>query len=576
MTDTRLGQSSPSSVLEGLGDVLRSLTRPGFDLEQVLQVMIERAVELVGATTGNIAIRHGEVFRIAAAVALGEEYDRIVRDREYRPERDTVIGRALLEGGVVQIPDVLADPEYTLRDAQRAGRYRSLLALPMIQDGTAIGVIALGRGNVAPFDDVEVALISLFADQAAIAIRIATLLTETREALDRETAVSGVLQSISRSVFDLEQVLQTVIASAVELARAEFGNILRLDEATGFYRVIAHHGQIDPGYWEVAKQTPFKLDRGTLIGRTLAALRPVHILDVLADPEYRTSDLQKLEGYRTVLGVPMLRDGYPIGLIVIWRREVKAFAEREIALLSTFADQAVLAIENVRLFQTVERQRTELARFAPQVASLLSSEQGEQLLAGHRREVTALFADLRGFTAFAESAEPEEVLGVLREYHALAGGLIVGNGGTVEHFAGDGLMAFFNDPAPVPDHQRVAVRTAVELRDGFAALAAQWRKRGYELGLGIGVSVGYATLGRIGFEGRYDYGAVGNVVIVASRLSDAAAAAEVLISQRLHAAVEDGFETEPVPDLELKGFSRPVPAFRVVSASGDDRTGTPR
>jgi class 3 adenylate cyclase/putative methionine-R-sulfoxide reductase with GAF domain len=576
MTDTRLGQSSPSSVLEGLGDVLRSLTRPGFDLEQVLQVMIERAVELVGATTGNIAIRHGEVFRIAAAVALGEEYDRIVRDREYRPERDTVIGRALLEGGVVQIPDVLADPEYTLRDAQRAGRYRSLLALPMIQDGTAIGVIALGRGNVAPFDDEEVALISLFADQAAIAIRIATLLTETREALDRETAVSEVLQSISRSVFDLEQVLQTVIASAVELARAEFGNILRLDEATGFYRVIAHHGQVDPGYWEVAKQTPFKLDRGTLIGRTLAALRPVHILDVLADPEYRTSDLQKLEGYRTVLGVPMLRDGYPIGLIVIWRREVKAFAEREIALLSTFADQAVLAIENVRLFQTVERQRTELARFAPQVASLLSSEQGEQLLAGHRREVTALFADLRGFTAFAESAEPEEVLGVLREYHALAGGLIVGNGGTVEHFAGDGLMAFFNDPAPVPDHQRVAVRTAVELRDGFAALAAQWRKRGYELGLGIGVSVGYATLGRIGFEGRYDYGAVGNVVIVASRLSDAAAAAEVLISQRLHAAVEASFETEPVPDLELKGFSRPVPAFRVVSASGDDRTGTPR
>jgi class 3 adenylate cyclase/putative methionine-R-sulfoxide reductase with GAF domain len=576
MTDTRLGQSSPSSVLEGLGDVFRSLTRPGFELGQVLQIVIERSVELVGATTGNIAIRQGEVFRIAAAVALGEEYDRIVRDREYRPERDTVIGRALLEGGVVQIEDVLADPEYTLRDAQRAGRYRTVLALPMIQEGSAIGVIALGRSTVAPFDDEEVALISLFADQAAVAIRIATLLTETREALDRETAVSDVLQRISGSAFDLDQVLQTVIERAVILSHAEFGNILRLDESTGIHRQVASYGDVPPAYWEVIKNKPFRPERGTVVGRALIERRPVHIDDVLADPDYTFVEAQRAGGFRTTLGVPMLRDGLPIGVIVLNRRQVKPFTEREISLLTTFADQAVLAIENVRLFQTVERQRTELARFAPQVASLLSSEQGVQLLAGHRREVTALFADLRGFTAFAESAEPEEVLGVLREYHALAGGLVVGNGGTVEHFAGDGLMAFFNDPAPVPDHQRVAVRTAVELRDGFAALAAQWRKRGYELGLGIGVSVGYATLGRIGFEGRYDYGAVGNVVIVASRLSDAAAAAEVLISQRLHAAVEEGFETEPVPDLDLKGFSRPVPAFRVVWASGDRRTGTPR
>jgi adenylate cyclase len=154
------------------------------------------------------------------------------------------------------------------------------------------------------------------------------------------------------------------------------------------------------------------------------------------------------------------------------------FTVDQARLLETFADQVVVAIENVRLFQTVERQRTELARYAPQVATLLSSDEGERLLAGHRQEITVLFSDLRGFTAFAETADPEDVLGVLREYHAAIGELVVAHAGTVEHFAGDGLMAFFNDPVPVPDHERAAVRTAVEMHDRFALLATDWRKRG--------------------------------------------------------------------------------------------------
>ena len=200
----------------------------------------------------------------------------------------------------------------------------------------------------------------------------------------------------------------------------------------------------------------------------------------------------------------------------------------------------------------MERQRTELARFAPQAAALLSEEGGENLLAGHRRQITAMFCDLRGFTSFAEAAEPEEVLGVLREYHSAVGEVVLAHGGTVEHFAGDGLMAFFNDPTLVPDHERVAVAAAIEIRARFEHLATGWGKRGYELGLGIGLSVGYATLGRIGFEGRFDYGAVGNVVILASRLSDSAAPAEILISQRLNAAVEDEYATEARrrPDAE--------------------------
>jgi adenylate cyclase len=304
-------------------------------------------------------------------------------------------------------------------------------------------------------------------------------------------------------------------------------------------------------------------DRGSMIGRTLVEKRPVQIVDVLADPEYTAWEIQKAGQYRTLLGVPMLRGDEMIGLFVVIRYEVEAFTDQQISLLSTFADQAVLAIDTLRLVQTIQNQRVELARYAPQAAELMSTESGAELLAGHRREITALFADLRGFTTFAESAEPEEVLGVLREYHAAVGEIVVRNGGTVEHFAGDGLMAFFNDPRRLDDHQRIAVQSAIEIRDRFAALAAGWSKRGYELGVGIGLAVGFATLGRIGFEGRFDYGAVGNVVILASRLSDAASPEEILLSQRLNAAVEATIPTEVVPEKSLKGFSRPVQAFRV-------------
>jgi adenylate cyclase len=266
----------------------------------------------------------------------------------------------------------------------------------------------------------------------------------------------------------------------------------------------------------------------------------------------------------------MLREGEPIGAIAVARNEVRPFDEAEIRLIETFADYVVIAIENVRLFQTVERQRTELARYAPQAADLLSDEEGEKLLAGHRREITALFCDLRGFTAFAETADPEEVLGVLRQYHTVAGELVIANEGTVEHFAGDGLMAFFNDPAVIDEHELAAVRTAVALNERFAGLAQDWRRRGYELGLGTGIATGYATLGRVGFESRYEYGAIGNSVILAQRLSDAAAPGEILVSQRTHAAIDEHFPSEPVPDLELKGFSRPVVAMRL-AASGPER-----
>jgi len=193
------------------------------------------------------------------------------------------------------------------------------------------------------------------------------------------------------------------------------------------------------------------------------------------------------------------------------------------------------------------------------------SSGGEKLLESHRREITVVFCDLRGFTAFSETAEPEEVMGVLREYHTALGALIFRFEGTLERFAGDGLMVFFNDPIPCADPAAQAVKMAVAMREQMSELTEGWRKRGHQLGFGIGIAQGYATLGMIGFEGRVDYGAIGPVTNLASRLCDQAQGGQILISQRVYAAVEKLVEGEPAGELLLKGFHKPVPTFNVMS-----------
>jgi len=406
---------------------------------------------------------------------------------------------------------------------------------------------------------------SAVSDVGAHPGEAAELQRERDRAEEREAAVRDVVQTIARTTFDLDAVLQTVIDRAVRLCHADTGNIARRDGDKDEYRIAAFTS-MTPEYERLVRARVYTPERGSIVGRTLLEKRIVHISDVLEDPEYALPDLQRLAGYRTALGVPMMREGVPIGAIAVARNQVRPFDDAEIRLIETFADFVVIAIENVRLFQTVERQHAELAQFAPHVANLLSTGDEEQLLAGHRREITALFCDLRGFTSFSETAEPEEVFSILREYHTAAGEVVAANGGTIEHFAGDGLMAFFNDPVEIDDHELAAVRTAEMLAERFATLAADWRKRGYDLGLGIGIATGYATLGRIGFEGRYEYGAIGNAVILASRLSDAAAPGEILLSQRTDASIEGRIVTEPVPVLQLKGFTRPQVVMRLVSA----------
>jgi class 3 adenylate cyclase/CheY-like chemotaxis protein len=235
--------------------------------------------------------------------------------------------------------------------------------------------------------------------------------------------------------------------------------------------------------------------------------------------------------------------------------------------------QAVqLAEWNQMLEQRVQEQVTELERmgrlkrfFSPQLAEVVVSSGGEKLLQSHRREVTVVFCDLRGFTAFAETTEPEDVMTVLREYHHAMGTLIFQFEGTLERFTGDGMMVFFNDPLPCPDPSVRAVRMAVAMRQHMAELLEKWQKSGYELNFGIGIAHGYATLGMIGFEGRVDYAAIGPVTNLASRLCDEAQGGQILISQRVLAAVDAWVQAEPAGEFVLKGLSEPVPAFHVVA-----------
>lgn len=202
--------------------------------------------------------------------------------------------------------------------------------------------------------------------------------------------------------------------------------------------------------------------------------------------------------------------------------------------------------------------------FSPNLVELIVTGGTEDPMRTHRREITVVFLDLRGFTALTESAEPEEVIGVLHQYHADMGKLILKHEGTIEHFAGDGIMIFFNDPAPVRNPAEHAVRMALEMQGTFAQLAVGWHKRGYELGMGIGIAQGFATIGAIGFEGRWDYGAIGSVTNFAARLCAEAKGGQILVSQRVFGCIEEMVQAEPVGELALKGFHRPVPAFNVL------------
>jgi class 3 adenylate cyclase len=414
------------------------------------------------------------------------------------------------------------------------------------------------------------------------------LTRERDEALDQQTATADVLKVISGSTFDLQAVLDTLVQSSGKLCQAENVQIFLRDGEV--YHLVADNG-FSPEYQKYTREHPIKPGRNTLVARTALEVATVHIPDALADPEYTWLEGRRLGGYRTMLGVPMLRDGRCIGVLALTRSAVRPFTDRQILLVSNFATQAVIAIENTRLLNEL-RERTEeveklnqqleqrvsdqvgeiermgrLRRFLPrQVADLIVASGSEKQLEGHRREITALFCDLRGFTGFSESSDPEDVMALLRDYHAAIGEIINTYGGTLERYAGDGVMVVFNDPIPVDSPALQAVLMAINMRVAIGTLIEKWRKLGHDIGFGIGIAHGFATLGTIGFEGRFDYAAIGTVSNVASRLCDEAKPGQILISPRVLMAVEKDVMVEPVGDFALKGIRRPLTAYNVLAS----------
>jgi class 3 adenylate cyclase len=389
---------------------------------------------------------------------------------------------------------------------------------------------------------------------------VVDLAREVEALREQQHAISEVLHALAREP-GLQPVLDAVAEACRRLCRGESAAIWLVEG--GLLVSVAHHGENEGAAYD--REHPHGIDRTTAAGRVAVTRQPVHIPDIEADPEYMYPGPRP---YRSMLGSPILVEDDLIGVVVVVRKEQGPFSEDEMTLLKTFSDQAAIAIANARLLETVERQRTELSRFlSPQVAELITSSEGKQLLAGHRAYLTIAYFDLRGFTAFAEAAEPEELIHIVREYHAAAGELVVAHSGTLEHFAGDGIMVFFNDPIPVDEPELEAARLALAMRERIGELAEGWRKRGYDLGLGAGIAVGYATLGRIGFEGRYDYGALGSVTNIAARLSDEAAPGQILLSQRAFAALEGRVDAKPVAELQLKGLARPMEVYELLGLS---------
>jgi GAF domain-containing protein len=589
-------------------DVLKVISRSVFDLQKILEFVAETAARLCAAKQVGIFLQENNVYRFTVGFGLTPAYREIEERAAIKPGPETLVGRTALEGETVHILDVLSDPQYGPKDDVRTANVRSVLGVPLAREGKVVGVIVLAREAVASFSSEQIELVRTFADQAVIAIENARLLDELRqrtndltESLEQQTATSEVLQVISGSPGELEPVFAAMLASATRICEAKFGNLFLREAET--FRAVAWHGEAT--YVESWRQEPLtiKTDVPDIpLARLAATKQRVHIADLRQDAAYKAGfaplvTLVDKGGARTLLIVPMLKERTLVGAIAIYRQEVRPFSEKQVQLLENFAAQAVIAIENARLLGEL-RERTEdvvklneqleqrvtdqvgeiermgrLRRFLPpQVADLIVASGSEKQLESHRREITALFCDLRGFTGFSESSDPEDVIALLRDYHAAIGEIIIKYSGTLERYAGDGVMVVFNDPVPVDNPALQAVLMALEMRDAIGAMTDKWRRMGHDIGFGIGIAHGFATLGTIGFEGRFDYAAIGTVSNVASRLCDEAKPGQILISPRVLLEIEDAIAVEPVGEFTLKGIRRPLAAYNVLAA----RAGQPQ
>jgi signal transduction histidine kinase len=390
--------------------VLEVISRSAFDLQAVFETVAESSVRLCEADRALVFRFDGELLRIAVAFNAPQELKDFIVQNPFPPGRHNAAGRAALERRTIQILDPLGDPEYSYgaKDIEKIG---TILAVPILKGQDLLGVINIFHiGEVRSFTDKQIALVETFADQAAIAIDNVRLLDELRQSLQQQTATADVLKVISRSTFDLKAVLNTLVESVARLCEADMAAIPRL--AGGIFDHFATYGY-DSDFQEVVQQNPISPGRGTATGRAVLEGKTIHILDVLDDPEYEFLEGQRVGGFRTILCVPLMREGSTIGVLALVRKSVRAFTAQQIGLVETFADQAVIAIENVRLFDEIQDKSRQLEE---------ASQHKSQFLANMSHELRTPLNAILGYTELMTDGaygEPsEKMLSILKRLEA--------------------------------------------------------------------------------------------------------------------------------------------------------------
>lgn len=610
LSDAQVGKAAFAYVVDPRGRVLATSSKGpeiGKDLSKLPQVAAAIAPGHEPDTSGTDFNGHAVMSAASIVPKLGwSVLFEQPTTQALMPIRDQLVRIALLIGMGLMV-------------AILAG---TLLARRMIIPITALrdGAHKLGEGDFSHRIDVHTS--DELEDLAGQFNRMAGQIQETYSNLEtkveertRDLAQSihelKVLEEVGRAVassLDLNAVLATIAARAIEITRADAVLIYGFDAEAHRFNLVEANGidkSADGAHVTIAQGE-------NILSDAAATGEPIALAKLGDAAEQPLREVALAAGFSSVLVVPLIDQQGTLGALVVLRRPSGEFAGSIIGLMRTFANQAVLAMRNAHLFTEVdhkshaleaahetvraqadklrvqteqlkdwnksleERVRTQLGeierirkleRFlAPQVAQLIaSSDSPEGLLTSQRREVTVVFCDLRGFTAFTEATEPEEAMNVLREYHAALGQLIFKYEGTLDKYAGDGVMILFNAPIQFEDHTKRAVKMAVEMRETIGPLTERWRNRGHSLGFGIGIALGYATLGQVGFEQRLEYAAIGSVTNLASRLCGEAKPNQIVVSRRVYGMVEPWVEARALDDLQLKGFNHPVLAMEILS-----------